>query len=129
MNELRMHVEKLARVLGGFAYRYGSEVQLHERLATVLTNHGYAFEREVQLGPRDRLDFLVEGAIAIEVKVDGSASQALRQVARYAKKDEVHALLLASTESWADMTLKQEVRKSGWHGKPFAVVRLRRQAL
>lgn len=129
MNELRMHVDTLSRLLGGFAYRYSREDQLHDRIAAVLEEAGWRFERERRLDAKNRLDFFVDGRIAVEVKVDGTASEALRQVDRYCAQEDVQAVLLASTQRWADMPLRDDVRQRGWHGKPVGIVRLRRQAL
>jgi hypothetical protein len=117
-----MHVERLARLLGGFSYRYASEVQLHERLEEVLQGEGMPFEREY------RTDFFLDG-IVIEVKVDGSLSEAIRQVDRYLGLDVVRGVLLASTSRWAEAPLRADIRTKGWRGKPFAMARLRRQAL
>ncbi len=70
--EYHMHLSRLASLLGGYHYRYGSEVQLHQALSTVLTDAGFEHEREVALDARNRADFWLEG-IVIEVKVDGSS--------------------------------------------------------
>lgn len=124
-----MHLDTLTKLLGGFAFRYSTEVQLHDRIARVLSDAGWQFERERRIDDKNRLDFLLEAGIAIEVKVDGALSEAVRQVARYLALEEVRAVLLASTKPWADTELKAEICKLGWEGKPFGMVRLRRQAL
>jgi hypothetical protein len=123
-----MHVERLARLLGGFSYRYASEVQLHERLEEVLQGEGMPFEREYRIDDKNRADFFLDG-IVIEVKVDGSLSEAIRQVDRYLGLDVVRGVLLASTSRWAEAPLRADIRTKGWRGKPFAMARLRRQAL
>lgn len=124
-----MQVERLGRVLGQYAYRYADEIQLQDRIAVALAEHGYEFERERRIDDRNRFDFFVAGGLVIEVKVDGSLSEALRQMVRYCELPDVNAVLLASTKAWADFQVSEEVRRNGWYGKPFAVVRLRRQAL
>ena len=116
---------RLASLLGGYHYRYGSEVQLHQALSTVLTDAGFEHEREVALDARNRADFWLEG-IVIEVKVDGSLAAALRQCQRYLALPQVHAVLLASTQRWADTAMAKRPELAG---KPFHIVRLRRQTL
>lgn len=77
-----MHLSFLARTLGAYLYRYSSEVKLHEAMAEVLTKAGASFKREHILDARNRADFWLDGLV-IEVKVDGTLSEALRQVDRY----------------------------------------------
>lgn len=123
-----LELRRLAVLLGGYAYRFGSEVQLHEGIAEVLTVAGIAFEREVVADARNRMDFLVQGGLAIEVKVDGSFSQAITQVNRYCGLDGVHGVLLAATPRWAADRLGPPA-SGAFHGKPVEMAWLRRKAL
>jgi hypothetical protein len=116
---------RLARDLGAMRYRYGSEIQLHDVLATVLTEAGFKFEREYRLDAHNRADFWLDGVV-IEIKVDGSAGAALRQVDRYISLPQVQGVILAATPVWAGIPLQQ---RPAWEGKPFAMVRLQRLAL
>lgn len=121
--EWQLKLNSLARLLGGVRYRYGSEVQLHEVMAQVLDGTG--FQREYRLDEKNRADFWLDGLV-IEVKVQGSAGDALRQVGRYIELPHVHAVLLAATPMWASTPLP---KRPEWGGKPFAMTRLQRQAL
>lgn len=124
---LHMHLHRLGRELTSFAYRYATEVDLHERMAHVLQHGGYTFERERILSKENRADFfLPDSRIAIEVKVAGTLSEALRQVDRYVHLDDVAGVLLASTQRWADVETPDRL---SWQEKPFHLVRLRRQTL
>lgn len=125
-HEAHLVLAHLTRCLGSYLYRYGSEVQLHESLAKVLDEAGYSYTREFVLDARNRADFLVVGGIVIEVKVDGTLSEALRQVDRYINLDQVTGVILASTQRWAAGAL---LERPAWKGKPFAMVRLGRQSL
>ncbi|WP_122558531.1 hypothetical protein [Pseudomonas viridiflava] len=125
MSDPRMMLNALVHQLGAYAYRYSSEVRLHEAMAIVLTNHGFTFERERILDKQNRADFWLDG-IVIEVKVDGSIGEALRQVDRYIKLPDVKGVILAGTPRWASENLDD---KPEWNGKPFRMVRLARQAL
>ncbi len=56
----------------------------------------FAVSREHRLGPADRPDFLVDGRVAVECKAKGShGPSCLRQLERYARHDQVEALVLA----------------------------------
>lgn len=125
MSEPRIILNALATHLGRYAYRYGDEIQLHERIAEVLTLHGFEFERERVLDPRNRADFWLDGLV-IEVKVGGSFSDALHQVGRYIKLPDVTGVILAGTPRWAANEL---VAKPIWQDKPFQMVRLARQSI
>jgi hypothetical protein len=115
----------LETVLRRFSYRYSDEVQLHTAIAQVLTSENLEFAREHRLDAKSRADFWMAGVL-IEVKVDGSLSEALRQVDRYCVYRAVTGVLLATTLRWGDQPLKN---KATLRGKPFAMVRLRRQSL
>lgn len=124
---LHMHLQALARTVGGYAYRYSNETRLHELMGQVLLEAGVEHVREHILDQKNRADFfLPPSGIVIEVKVDGSFSEAMRQVDRYLHLDAVKGVLLASTQRWADDRLKDRL---SWQEKPFLMVRLRRQTL
>jgi hypothetical protein len=123
-----LRLRAIAGALGNYAYRFGNELQLHDRLAEVLAEHGYSFEREYVLDAKNRCDFWIAGGLAIEVKVDGGFSQAMRQaIGRYIALPQVRGVLIASTERWARKV--SMVDRPRWAGKPAHVVHLRRQAL
>lgn len=105
-------------------YRYGGsrEGELQRELADVLAAEGVEATREVELGPRNRIDFLA-GRVGVEVKVDGTLPEALRQVSRYLQRDEIDCVLLVSTRPWA-AEMPGEVHDL--YGKRVRVVRLNR---
>jgi len=123
--EEQLQLKGIGRLLAGFGYRYGSEVQLHQALATVLEQAGHAHVREYRLDASNRADFWLDGLV-IEVKVAGSLADALRQVGRYINLPQVRGVLLVTTERWGE---RQLVARPAWDGKPFNIVRLKRQAL
>lgn len=98
-----MHIEfamrAAATALRSFTYRFANEAKLHEAIGQVLTSRGLEFTHEHVAGP-DRFDFLVGGNLVIEVKVQGSLGDALRQASRYVARDDVAAVLIATTCSW-----------------------------
>ncbi|MEN5285541.1 hypothetical protein ABE494_06280 [Stenotrophomonas lactitubi] len=123
--EEQLQLKGIGRLLAGFGYRYGSEVHLHEVLSTVLDKAGHAHVREYRLDASNRADFWLDGLV-IEVKVAGSLADALRQVGRYITLPQVRGVLLATTERWGERPL---VARPAWQGKPFNIIRLKRQAL
>jgi len=115
--QAQMRLAHLSNTLCRYRYRYGNEEQLHVAIGEVLDQAGLPFTNEY--------DFWLDGLV-IEVKVDGSLSAALRQCDRYLKLPHVTGLVLASTQRWASKPLEA---KPNWAGKPFAMIRLVRQAL
>lgn len=71
------------------------EYMLQELIAQLLTAAGMPFSKEYRLAPRNRIDFLVQGGIGIEVKKGKpNAAQVYRQLERYAAFDAVQAVIL-----------------------------------
>lgn len=113
---LRCVVETLQR----YRYRFSSEVSLHDGMAQALTEGRIAFKREFVAGPQDRFDFLVEPGIVIEAKIKGSLSTALHQVDRYAARDDVRAIVIATTRFWSGTLVQNPTLR----GKPLRAVKL-----
>lgn len=108
-----------AQVITSYRYSFTNEVELQDGVATALLEAGIPHEREVRLSPRDRVDFLIEPGIGIEVKeIAQSPSKVLRQLARYAESDRIVALALVTARS-QHMALPSEIG-----GKPLVVVNL-----
>lgn len=91
-----MSVEAIRRALAGRSVLTTDEVELSAAVAKLLTDAGVAFEREVRLSSRDRIDFMV-GSIGVELKVDGTLAQILRQLDRYLQHERVSEVVLVST--------------------------------
>lgn len=106
-----MTADEVVELLGRFRFRHTSEEDLQRAIAQVLERSGVPFRREVKLGPRDRIDFLLDGGVGIEVKVKGSATQAARQLQRYAKSDQVTELVLVTSRSQVGRQLDEYLGK------------------
>lgn len=91
------------------------EKALQDALEPLLMANFSIVEREVRLGPGDVVDFLVEGSVAVEVKVDGSPMAVTRQLHRYAEHDQVRELVLVTTRA------KHRSVTPTLRGKPVAV--------
>lgn len=76
-----------------------TQADLHAHLVARLPE-GVACEREVRLSAAERPDILVDGEIAIEVKIKGARKASIwRQLKRYAEHDAVRALILVTNVS------------------------------
>jgi hypothetical protein len=80
-------------------YAAGDEASFQRGIEIALDATLFAFEREVVLGPRARIDFLVDGSIGIEIKIDGATASVSRQLARYARHSRICGLILVTTRT------------------------------
>ena len=94
------------------------EYDIHAAVADALDAAGLDYEHEYNLGPRCRIDFLIDG-VGIEVK-RGKPQKAplLRQCSRYLACDQVEALILVLDTS---VSLPRTLE-----GKPIIVFGLNR---
>jgi hypothetical protein len=104
MNQQSVTVEALDRMrslLAQFRFNFSTEAELQNGIDRVLraSTYQYTVEREHRIEGVGRLDFLVNGCIAIEVKVDGSAAALMRQVARYASCEEIAGILVVTNRA------------------------------
>lgn len=91
-----MSVRDIMAALAAQPLTYTDEISLHGEISSVLTGAGIEHRREVPMGPRNRIDLLV-GRIGIEVKVAGQVASVVRQLTRYAERDEIDSLILVTT--------------------------------
>ena len=91
-----MTVDDVAKLLAGFRLRYGTERQLQDDVERALEAERIPFIRECRTstGP---IDFLVEGAIGVECKIAGGASQVLPQLQRYAAEPQIAGIVLVTS--------------------------------
>lgn len=100
LDQSSISVQEVAELFSGVRFRFGSEMELQDGIEQVLKRSGVGYLREKSLSAKDRPDFLVEGGIAIEIKIQGTLAQALRQIDRYAKHDGVHSILVIGSPIW-----------------------------
>jgi hypothetical protein len=111
-----MTAAELAEILRGYRFHYWKESVLQEGVEMCLKLQDLDYSREMRLGPRSRIDFLVEG-VGLEIKTAGSADSVLRQLARYAGFDAIEGLVLVTNK--LRHTFPSEI-----DGKPLEIVRL-----
>lgn len=93
---------ELATLIKRHRYFWANEYELQDSLEKVLKQAGLEPRREHRLSDTgDRLDFYLPARrgfdrIAIEVKVGGSLTNVIRQLARYAKSEAVDGILLVT---------------------------------
>ena len=98
------------------------EYTLQRDIQTVLDQNRISYQKECLLAPRNRVDFLVEGGIAIEVKCGRqkpNLTRVLAQLHRYAASEQVCALLLLVERNLVGVPKQIE-------GKPCKVLGLHR---
>lgn len=126
LQAIQAGVAVITRTIADARFPYPDEATLQAALDGMLTSAGVGFRREFRLGgtSRDRIDFLLDDGIGIEVKVDGSAPNLARQVLRYVQHEEVQGLIVVTTRA-----KHQTIPNEAFGGKPGRVVFLLRSAL
>lgn len=94
-----MTAAELAEFLGYRRFRMGHETLLQEDVQTALKAVGAEFEREKVLGPGERVDFLVDGHIALELKIRANRKRIFRQLERYATYSQIDAIVLLTASA------------------------------
>ena len=71
------------------------EYSLQDMIADLLMASGLSFKKEYRLAPRNRIDFLVEGGVGIEVKKGKpNRTNVARQLERYAAFGDINTIIL-----------------------------------
>lgn len=108
-------LDQVLELLRGYRYDASTEAAFQQAVELRLSIAGMAYEREARLSARDRIDFLVDGGIGVELKVNGATNDVMRQLLRYAESDKISALVLVTTRA-----LHQAMPPS-MNGKPVRV--------
>ena len=107
---------KLAQMLRNGNFRLGHEKLLQEDVETLLARNSVPFKAECRLDVGERVDLLVEGRIAVELKIKCSPRMMMRQLQRYSAHDVVKAIILVTASA---CSMPREL-----NGKPVIVVNL-----
>ena len=116
-------MRRLATELPRYRYRFADENELHDGIATVLDTIELNYQREYAASTADRFDFLLDGGVVIEAKVNGSLAQAVQQIDRYCKLEVVHGIAIVTTKRWDGVISRAKLR-----GKEVAVIQVKRQS-
>lgn len=104
----------LNNFLSRFRFNYANESELQLGIEAALLKGEFSFEKELSLDDFSRLDFFVDGEIAIETKIGGSAAQLMRQVSRYAQSEQVTGILVITNRA-------SHMLPRTFNGKPILV--------
>lgn len=119
---LPVAVEPICRLLASARCNLTNEKATQADIHAVLVEHlpaGFEVEREKRISPRDIPDFLIAGAVVVEVKIKrATLRETLAQIGRYAENPVVQAIIVASNRA---MVLPGQL-----HGKPIRFVSLGR---
>ena len=91
-----MNIDHLASRLAAYRFRFVSEKDLQDGIEALLTAEHIPFQRERAISAPDRPDFLVDGNLAVEVKIKGSLAQPLALTATAAELDAQFAECVSS---------------------------------
>lgn len=119
-----MKINALATLVSGIIVRSRCDLSVEkqtqadiEKAFAQLGGHNIGWQREYRLGDRDIVDFLIDGRLALEVKLKRHRKvEVFRQLERYADYSRVEATMLATNLS---MGLPEEIA-----GKPAYYVSL-----
>lgn len=104
------HGERIVEAVGSKHFRFTNEDELQRGIAQVLDGLGIPYAREFKLSKEDRIDFLVEGGLGIEIKIKGSFADLARQVHRYLGHEEVSEVLVVTSRAQLSYQLPKEMR-------------------
>lgn len=90
-------IADVRRAIGYCRVLATSERVVQDAIAERLHTAEIPFEREVEIASGDIIDFVVDGHLGLEVKVDGALGAVTRQLHRYAQSTRVDALVLVTT--------------------------------
>lgn len=92
-------VDLIIEILKSKALPLEVEHDTQAAIAQLLVDHEITFEREKRLSRKDRIDFLIDGGIGIEVKLKGAGTGIFRQCQRYCESTEVSSLVLVTRKT------------------------------
>lgn len=113
---LNIQIDNVREALAAVAFRFQNEGELQEGIAIALERAGISHVREVVLSKADRIDFMLDGGVGVEVKIDGSITSLTRQLYRYAQRPEVAAVVVVVSR------MRLTNLPTEMNGKPIRVV-------
>lgn len=96
-DEKAFSVEAVIREIRNRKFNFTCENELQQGLAELLEELGVPHQREHSLTPTDRIDFLLERGVGIEIKIQESLTSVTRQLHRYAQCPEITHLILMTS--------------------------------
>lgn len=116
-----MNADTIAALLSSYRFVIDNEAELQASVERALRVEGVTFVREAVVGRGDRIDFLCDGGVGLELKIKGAPTEVLRQLQRYAASDSVSELVLVTTRVQHHAMLASQRTVCG---KPLRIVRV-----
>lgn len=110
--------QQLCTLLYNTRFSFSNERDVQNGVELLLVKNLQSYIREAILTSNDRIDFLLEPGLGIEIKVDGSLSSVTRQLWRYSKLESITELILVTTK------LQHTQLPADINGKPLSIVHL-----
>lgn len=88
--------EDIVRIIVSNPIVITNEKAVQEDISRLLDGAGIRHKREVRLSDGNVVDFMIEGGIAVEVKLKAAKREIFRQCERYCRHSQVNALVLVS---------------------------------
>lgn len=92
-------LHSLRDFLSQFRFNFTSEAELQTGIEQALAASSFRVQREYRLSEADRLDFLIDDELVIEVKIGSSTQAVQRQLWRYAQNDLPQGFLLVTNRA------------------------------
>ncbi len=108
-------IQHILKLLSQYKFDCTWEKRFQDQVEQVLKDNNIAHNREYQLKAGQRIDFLVDGSIGIEIKIKGSAKKIYRQCRDYCENDVIKEFIILTTRS---MGFPKDL-----HGKPCYMIR------
>lgn len=96
---IKKMINKVLKILYSHRFPLVVEKETQFSIEQKLVENGVPYIREHKLDEQNIPDFFIDGSIAVEVKVKGTAKQIYRQCERYCQFDEVRKLILVTNRS------------------------------
>jgi hypothetical protein len=92
-----IEVDAIVKALKSYRFNFQNEKDLQEGISEAFMAHDILFEREKELGGKYGIvDFLVDGRIGVEIKIQGGPSSVARQLLRYFECEKISELVLVT---------------------------------
>jgi hypothetical protein len=118
MSDDHQLISRMIQIMHASQIDLSNEMVTQARVAQILSEAGFSFAKEFRFNGEDIVDFLVDGRIAVEIKIKGNRKAIYRQLERYSKHERVTSVVLLTAIS---MGLPMDI-----NGKPAYVGSLSR---
>ena len=115
----REHLQRIVLLIRKFRLPLHDEKQTQEAMLKAFEVSGINVRREFRFLNGDKIDFILDNGIGIEVKVKGQRMAMYRQLERYTASDHINGIILATAVKMdlpAEINNKPAIVASLTHG-------------